>query len=242
MTELLVVLRGLGVRAVQPICRQTPSAKVVLSREGGSLTAAVVRASQVTGARARELIGSPCDGPVVVVADRITDDARSLLSAAGWSWLDLRGHLHLRGKGLLIDTAVDAAASPLTPRRQSPLRGKARLAVAYWLCAHPDEVLSLTGHSADLSFAPSTISTAAAALADSGLVDEGRRAVLPELFWELAAGWRPQWTWLAGPPDPTDHAEAQLALETATPLTVPAWARRPGPRRSRSPPRPRWSR
>ncbi len=106
MTELLVVLRGLGVRAVQPICRQTPSAKVVLSREGGSLTAAVVRASQVTGARARELIGSPCDGPVVVVADRITDDARSLLSAAGWSWLDLRGHLHLRLKAGHSATSV----------------------------------------------------------------------------------------------------------------------------------------
>jgi len=81
--------------------------------------------------------------------------------------------------------------------------------VAYWLCAHPDEVLSPTGHSADLGFAPSTISTAVAALADSGLADEDRRAVLPELFWELAGAWRPQWTWLASRPNPEDVPDAE---------------------------------
>jgi len=118
-------------------------------------------------------------------------------------------HLHLRGDGLLIDTAVEASAGPSTPLRQRPLRGKAGLAVAYWLCAHPDEVLSPTGHSADLGFAPSTISTAVAALADSGLADEDRRAVLPELFWELAGAWRPQWTWLASRPNPEDVPDAE---------------------------------
>jgi len=107
-----------------------------------------------------------------------------------------------------VQRAVEAAADPPAPRRQGPLRGKAGLAVAYGLCANPDEVLSPTGHSADLGFAPSTISTAAAALADSGLVDEDRRAVLPELFWELAGAWRPRWTWLAGRPDPIDEPGA----------------------------------
>ena len=93
-------------------------------------------------------------------------------------------------------------------RAQSPLRGKAGLAVAYWLCGHPDKPLSPTGHSAELGFAPSTISTAAAALAEAGLVDEDRRAVLPELFWELATAWRPQWTWLARRPEPQDVPDA----------------------------------
>jgi hypothetical protein len=169
-----------------------------------TLTVPVIRASQVTGARARDLVETALSGAELVVADRITADARALLNAAGWSWLDLRGHLHLRGGGLLIDTALDAAVSPTTQRAQSPLRGKSGLAVAYWLCAHPDEALSPTGHSTELGFAPSTISTATAALAEAGLVDEDRRAVLPELFWELAGAWRPQWTWLADQPDHDD--------------------------------------
>ena len=97
----------------------------------------------------------------------------------------------------------------MTVRAQSPLRGKAGLAVAYWLCGHPDKPLSPTGHSAELGFAPSTISTAATALAEGGLVDEARRAVLPELFWELANAWRPQWTWLASRPNPEDVPDAE---------------------------------
>ncbi len=203
--ELREALRRLGLEVAGDGDGPMPLAQIMW--DGRTLAVAVTRASQVTGARARELVEGGAAQAELIVADRITADARALLSAAGWSWFDLRGHLHLRGDGLLIDTAVEAAAGPSTPLRQRPLRGKAGLAVAYWLCAHTDEVLSPTGHSADLGFAPSTISTAAAALADSGLVDEDRRAVLPELFWELAAAWRPQWTWLAGPPDPTDHAE-----------------------------------
>lgn len=160
----------------------------------------VTSASQVTGARVHDLVGA-AEGTELVVADRITADARALLNEAGWSWLDLRGHLHLRGGGLFIDTTADAVASPTAPRVRSPLRGKAGLGVAYWLCSHPDQALSPTGHSTELGFAASTISTATAALAEAGLVDGDRRAVLPELFWELAGAWRPQWTWLAARPE-----------------------------------------
>lgn len=203
--ELTAALRSLGLHVTQPDATSVTPARLLLSWEARSLNVVVVRASQVTGARARELIDGPNGGPVVVVADRITADARALLNAASLSWLDLRGHLHLRGDGLLVDAAVAAAVRPATRRVQSPLRGTAGRAVAYWLCAHPAEALSPTGHSAALGFAPSTISTAAAALAEAGLVDH-RRAVLPELFWELAGAWRPQWTWLAAPPEQDEAA------------------------------------
>lgn len=173
---------------------------VRLTWDGRTLTVPVTHASQVTGARARELVKA-AQGTELVVADRITADARALLNAAGWSWLDLRGHLRLRGGGLFIDTAVEAVVSRTAPRVQSPLRGKAGTGVAFWLCAHPDQALSPTGHSTELGFAASTLSTATAALAEAGLVDGDRRAVLPELFWELARAWRPQWTWLAARPE-----------------------------------------
>ena len=204
--ELQEALRSLGLEVLDVDDGPRPLAQI--RWDGRALAVAVTRASQVTGARARQLVEGGGAQAELIVADRITADARVLLSTAGWSWFDLRGHVHLRGAGLLIDTAVEAASGPSAQRRHGPLRGKAGLAAAYWLCAHPGEVLSPTGHSADLGFAPSTISTAATALADSGLVDEDRRAVLPELFWELAGAWRPRWTWLAGRPDPVDEPGA----------------------------------
>lgn len=205
---LLQAVAGLGLYA-EPGRRGPRSPEIALALDDRRMTFECKALSQVTGARAQQLVGHLGSGTSkIVVADRITANARSVLAAAGWSWLDLRGHLHLRGDGLLVDTAVGPVAGPATRRVPSPLRGKAGLAVAYWLCAHPDEALSPTGHAAELGFAPSTISTATAALAEAGLVDEDRRAVLPELFWELAGAWRPQWTWLAGRPDQIDHDEA----------------------------------
>lgn len=201
--ELVAALGGLGVQ-VMDLQVGAPSAPgVLLSWDDRHLVLQVGRMSQVTAARARELIGATDPGPTVIVADRITAEARMLLNAANWSWLDLRGHLHLRGEGLFIDTAV-TATTKVVRRSASAVRGKAGLAVGYWLCAHPEVGLSPTGQSAELGFAPSTISAALAALAEAGLVDEHRRAVLPELFWELVRAWRPEWTWLASRPAPGD--------------------------------------
>lgn len=180
---------------------------VAISWEGHALTLVVELASQVTGAKAQQLTAGHTSAGVVV-ADRITADARSLLTASGWSWLDLRGQLHLRGPGLLVDTAVPTQTRPAV-RAQPPIRGKAGLAVAYWLCAHPRRTLSPTGGAGELGFAPSTISTAMSALAEAGLVDASRLAVLPELFWELAASWQPEWTWLASRPEPPDWPDAE---------------------------------
>lgn len=197
---LLQALNGLGMEG-------EPSAgSVSISWEGHALTLEVELASQVTGAKAQQLIAGR-GSAAVVVADRITADARALLTASGWSWLDLRGRLHLRGPGLLVDTGVPAQTRPAV-RAQPPIRGKAGLAVAYWLCAHPRTVLSPTGGAGELGFAPSTISTAVSALAEAGLVDTDRLAVLPELFWELAEGWLPEWTWLASRPEPSEWPDA----------------------------------
>ena len=196
---LLEALHSLGVEG------EPRDGSVSISWEGRALTFAVEVASQVTGAKAQQLISGHLGAGAVVVADRITADARALLTASGWSWLDLRGHVHLRGPGLLVDTAVPSQTRPAV-RAQPPIRGKAGLAVAYWLCAHPRTALSPTGAAGELGFAPSTISTAVSALAEAGLVDAGRLAVLPELFWELAADWQPEWTWLASRPDPDEHS------------------------------------
>lgn len=220
---LLQALTSLGMEA------EPGAGSVSISWEGEALTLVVESASQVTGAKAQQLIADHANA-AVVVADRITADARALLTASGWSWLDLRGHVHLRGPGLLVDTAVPTQTRP-DVRAQPPIRGKAGLAVAYWLCAHPRTALSPTGGAGELGFAPSTISTAVSALAEAGLVDVDRVAVLPELFWELAADWQPEWMWLASRPEPSDWPDAEhgsswvrtgdaVAVEYGAPLVM----------------------
>lgn len=159
---------------------------------------------------ARELIhraGPPRTGIVrMVVAERITADARNELTRAGWSWLDRRGRLHLRGPAVRVDEDVHVGRPTEAAPPGPAISGRSGISVAYWLLAHPRESLSPTGHRRELRLAPSTVSTSVRRLVDAGLVDESRRALTPELFWELGLVWRSERTWLATAPDPSRHA------------------------------------
>jgi hypothetical protein len=46
-------------------------------------------------------------------------------------------------------------------------------------------------------------------LAEAALVDPARTAVVPELFWELASVWQPEWTWPASRPEPAGWPDAE---------------------------------
>jgi hypothetical protein len=141
----------------------------------------------------------------LLVADRITADARTILTDAGWSWLDRRGQLHLHAPGVRVDLPVPTAERA-TPSTAGPaITGRSGITIAYWLSAHPGERLSPNRHSALLRLAPSTISTTVRRLAEAGLVDETGAAVAPELFWELVAVWRKDRTWLLRRPDAKQH-------------------------------------
>lgn len=139
----------------------------------------------------------------MLVADRITSDARERLNEAGWSWLDRRGRLHLTAPGVRIDADVPPDARlPSSPTGRDPITGPGGLAVAYWLCEHPGQAVSPTGLAPILGFAPSTVSTANRRLVDAGLVGDDGAGLYPELFWELATVWRPDRVWLAAEPPP----------------------------------------
>ncbi|HET9692567.1 MAG TPA: hypothetical protein VFP61_15570 [Acidimicrobiales bacterium] len=144
----------------------------------------------------------------VLVADQVTADARSRLTEAGWSWLDRRGRLHLHAPGVWVDVEIPAIERPGPGRPLAPIAGRGGLAVAYWLCAHPDEHISPNRHAAELGIAPSTISTAVSRLRGAGLVDGSARGVVPELFWELADAWPVERTWLIEPPRVEGHTPA----------------------------------
>lgn len=172
-------------------------------------TVAVEVKAYCTGSTAREAInrlGPPQLGMVpMVVAERITSEAKQLLSEAGWSWLDRRGRLHLRGPAVRVDVDVPTSGGVEAPPPGPAIAGRSGLTVAYWLLDHPQEALSPTGHAPELRLAPSTISTSVRRLAETGLLDDDRRALVPELFWELAASWRAERSWVAAEPDPSRH-------------------------------------
>jgi hypothetical protein len=150
--------------------------------------------------------GDPAAGTLpLLVADRITAEARTMLTDAGWSWLDRRGQLHLRAPGVRVDQLVPPAERATAWTAGPAIAGRSGITVAYWLCARPGGRVSPNRHAAVLGLAPSTISTTVRRLAEAGLVGENGAAVAPELFWELAAVWRTERTWLVRPPNPNEH-------------------------------------
>ena len=164
-----------------------------------SLNMSVEAVSYCTAQNAAALVSRrnrDADTLPLLVADRITAEARTILTDAGWSWLDRRGLLHLRGPGVRVDQPVPPAERATASTAGPAIAGRSGITVAYWLCAHPGERVSPNRHAAVLGLAPSTISTTVRRLSDAGLVDENGAAIAPELFWELAAVWRSERTWL----------------------------------------------
>ncbi|CAN5817368.1 hypothetical protein BH23ACT2_BH23ACT2_04160 [soil metagenome] len=192
-----------------------------------------------TGAHVSEIIDRHCgdDRSRMLVADKITIDARDRLNEAGWSWLDRRGRLHLTGSGVRIDADVPPnPRSTRAPTRRNPITGPGGLAVAYWLCDHPGNAVSPTGLMSVLGFAPSTISTANRRLVDAGLVGDDGAGLFPELFWELAAVWQPDRVWLAAEPpppqpspDPAAHRWVRVGTAAAAALGAPVVSPDDGP-------------
>ena len=192
-----------------------------------------------TGPQVADVIGRHFgdDRAHMLVADKITSDARELLNEAGWSWLDRRGRLHLTGPGVRIDADVPPdprVASSSTVRH--PIAGPGGLAVAYWLCGHPGHGASPTGLAPILGFAPSTISVANRRLADAGLVGDDGAGLFPELFWELAGVWQPDRVWLAEEPpvpappiDPTAHRTCRAGTAAAAACGAPVVSAGVGP-------------
>jgi hypothetical protein len=125
----------------------------------------------------------------LLVANRIVAAAREVLREQGWSWLDLRGHLHLSGPGVLVDTAVPAA--PDVPRPVDLFAGKVALEVACALLLAPGHPGSVRQLARELHRSPSSVSAVMNSLREAQLIDSQGLPVTPELFWETASAWRP---------------------------------------------------
>lgn len=210
---------GLEVRSGSDLGADRHVDLVLSSPEGPTLFVELKSASLVTADSAPRMLGqSPgrADHDVlsVVVADRITADARESLSRAGQSWLDLRGHLRLVGRGLFVDADVPALLSPAP--EPSGLRGRVGVELAAMLLLDPTELVGVRAAAASLGRAPSSISAAFTALRAADLVDTARRPAVPELFWELAGHWRSTARDVAGLPGtgrPRDNELLHLGVD-----------------------------
>ena len=179
---------------------------------------AVLRVESVAYAT-RDRVGSLLRQPVatnttpIVVADRITAAARDLLTTAGWSWVDRRGHVRLRMPGVVIDRDIDSAHRRPTKSAPAPISGLSGRAVSYALLIDPTVALPVRASALRLGISPASISTALTRLKAAGLVERDGRPVLPELFWALADAWSPARAWLRTRPNPRDPATGVHDLE-----------------------------
>ncbi len=127
----------------------------------------------------------------VIVADRITEEAKNRLRAEGWGWLDLRGGLHVEAPGVFIDARVKPAR-PVTGVAKEPLAGVVGLGLASLLLMEPTRTFGVREAAAEITRAPSSVSQELARLRDAGLVDAEHRPVSPDLFRALSRRWRPE--------------------------------------------------
>jgi hypothetical protein len=158
----------------------------------------------------------------LLVADRISRDARALLDTAGWGWLDRRGELALRvGDNYLIRSRVAALRSPAGERALGPIRSRAGIAYLAAALERPDEtpVLRAVARRAGLSHV--ALSNARALLVDAGLVDEHGRPLESSTFEALAESWPAEVVAVAAAPRP-ENAEI-LGLHSDDPM-IQGWA------------------
>ncbi|MFC8044917.1 hypothetical protein [Nocardia sp. NPDC057353] len=127
--------------------------------------------------------------PRVLVAKRITEDARRSLREAGYSWLDLRGRLHLAAPGLFVHADVEPV---LTTRRAEPFAGAVVVEVAVTALLAPERPVRIRHIAQSIGRAPSSVSVAVDGLRRAGLLTSDGVPDVPGLFWELAAAWRPE--------------------------------------------------
>jgi len=138
---------------------------------------------------------------VLLVADRISKPARHVLSSNGIGWLDRRGHLRLRGPGLLVDSDVPPLVAEPTDRVVDVFTPTG-CDMALALLLDPTERLGTMEIARRTGRSPGRASELLAAMRNAGLVESTGKPLIPDLFNALADKWSPRWYALAASPPP----------------------------------------
>src|SRR5207248_5768591 len=102
------------------------------------------RLSAVTPVIARGLRRPPKGTLGMVVADRISEDARRELAARGWGWVDRRGHLRVWTPGLRIATEIEPLRTQAPGERFASVFPPVGIEVALALLEDPELDWSVT--------------------------------------------------------------------------------------------------
>lgn len=139
--------------------------------------------AEALAARARE-VGLP----VLVAAQRVAKEARAILRDAGVGYHDQRGHLRLVVPGVFVDAEVAPSTRDAAPL--APLAGETAKEVALVLLEDPATRRGVREIARSINRAASSVSVALEALRSAGLATSANEPLVPDLFWELASGWR----------------------------------------------------
>lgn len=159
----------------------------------------------------------------VAVGDLITGAAQQALRDAGWGWLDRRGHLVLRAKGVHIDADVPADQRPTTSAAPQRISGTAAISWAAALLLAPEDPPSMREVARRVSLSHSAVVAASKRLKAASLVRSDGRPLVPELFWTLAEAWHPNAVALAQLP-PVNDTRTYGALGVNVEGDEPGWA------------------
>lgn len=179
------VLEALA-RADMPSSESKDGALVV---DGAEVPVEIQRLTVVTPAVARGLPDPPRGVVGIVIADRISEDARRELAARGWGWVDRRGHLRLWTKGLRIAAEIEPLRSEAPSERFASVFPPVGIEVALALLQEPARDWTVTGLAAHVGRSAGGVSERLRALRQAGLVDRRNRPIVPDLFWELVGPW-----------------------------------------------------
>jgi len=159
----------------------------------------------------------------IVVGDIITRPAQDALRDAGWGWLDRRGRLVFRARGVHIDAAVPPDARQAGSGPPRPISGVAAISWAAALLLSPDDPPSMRQVARQVSISHSAIVAAGKKLRSTSLVRADGRPLIPELFWALAGEWRTERVALTEQPTAGDR-DAYGALGVNLDGDDPGWA------------------
>lgn len=154
------------------------------------------------------------DSMLFVVADRVTDSARRVLTSRRGGYFDLRGRLALRSERMMIDAEVDPVKERVA--RTGAFSGKAGLEVAIALLLNPERPVVVREVARALGRAPSTVSEVLAGLRQDALIDEANKLIGTDLFWAVASRWSTSRVFLAQVPEIGDaslRATLRLGLD-----------------------------
>lgn len=143
---------------------------------------------------------------MLVVADRVTESARRVLSVTGAGYYDLRGHLALHAPGLVLNAQVPAVRE--RPTRTDALSGQAGLEIAAALLMAPERRVAVRELARDLGRSASTVSNVLTALKYDDFIDGANTVAGTNLFWHVVQHWPSQRVRLARAPDPGDSSLA----------------------------------